>query len=44
VPLVTGLVADAASLRAALVVPLACYAVIAGFAWMARRPARITLL
>ena len=39
VPLATGLVADAASLRAALAVPLACYAVIAAFAWTTRRPA-----
>lgn len=32
VPLVTGIVADASSLAAALVVPFACYGVIAAFA------------
>ena len=40
IPAVTGLVADAASLRTALIVPVACYAVIAAFGiwcWNVRR-------
>ena len=43
VPAITGLVADAATLRAALFVPVACYAVIAAFGiwcWNARRGER----
>lgn len=39
VPLVSGGVADAASLSAALLVPACCYAVIAVFGWSARRAA-----
>jgi FHS family L-fucose permease-like MFS transporter len=38
VPLLTGLVADAATLRAALLVPFVCYAIIAAFAASCRRP------
>lgn len=38
-PLFTGMIADATgSLALALAVPAACYAVIAGFGWYARRP------
>ena len=43
VPAITGLVADAATLRAALFVPVACYAVIAAFGiwcWNVRRGER----
>ena len=39
VPVVGGLVADAASLAVALVVPALCYAAIAAFGWSARRAA-----
>ena len=39
VPLLTGLVADAASIAVALAVPAVCYLVIAGFGWFARHPA-----
>lgn len=40
VPLATGMIADATgSLAASLLLPAACYAVIAGFGWYARRPA-----
>ncbi len=40
VPLLTGMLADATgSLRLALILPAACYAVIAAFGWYARRPA-----
>jgi FHS family L-fucose permease-like MFS transporter len=39
VPLVTGALADATSLGAALVIPVACYAIVAGYGWSARRPA-----
>ncbi len=39
VPVVTGLVADVATLTAALAVPAVCYAVIAGYGWLSRRPA-----
>jgi FHS family L-fucose permease-like MFS transporter len=39
VPLLTGVVADAASIAVALAVPAACYLVIAGFGWFARHPA-----
>lgn len=39
VPFVAGVVADASSISAALAVPAACYAIIAGFGWYARRPA-----
>lgn len=39
VPLLGGLIADRASLAAALILPAACYAVIAGFGWYARRAA-----
>ncbi len=39
VPLLTGMIADAtASLAIALVLPVLCYAIIAGFGWYARRP------
>jgi FHS family L-fucose permease-like MFS transporter len=37
-PPLTGWVADATSLAAALFVPVACYVVIAGYGWLARRP------
>jgi FHS family L-fucose permease-like MFS transporter len=40
VPLLGGKVADATTLATALVVPVACYALIAGFGWFARRPAK----
>ncbi len=40
IPLLTGMIADATgSLALAFVLPAACYAVIAGFGWYARRPA-----
>lgn len=40
IPLLTGVIADATgSLAIAFVLPAACYAVIAGFGWYARRPA-----
>lgn len=39
IPWLTGVVADAQSLAFALVVPVLCYAVIAGFGLTARRPA-----
>ena len=40
IPLLTGMTADATgSLALAFVLPAACYAVIAGFGWYARRPA-----
>jgi len=40
IPLLTGMIADAAgSLALAFILPAACYAVIAGFGWYARRPA-----
>jgi FHS family L-fucose permease-like MFS transporter len=39
IPLVTGVIADASSLSLSLVLPAACYAVIAAFGWYARRPA-----
>jgi FHS family L-fucose permease-like MFS transporter len=40
IPLLTGVIADVtASLALALVLPMACYAVIAGFGLYARRPA-----
>ncbi len=38
VPLLTGYVADLSSLKLALAVPLACYAVILAFGWSTRRP------
>ena len=37
VPLLTGAIADAATLTLALTLPAACYAVIAAFGWYARR-------
>ncbi|MGH8530519.1 MAG: sugar MFS transporter [Nevskiales bacterium] len=40
VPLLAGAVADASSIAGALIVPAACYAVIAGFGWHARHPAQ----
>jgi FHS family L-fucose permease-like MFS transporter len=40
VPLLAGAVADASSIAGALIVPAACYVVIAGFGWHARRPAQ----
>jgi FHS family L-fucose permease-like MFS transporter len=39
VPLITGGAADLAGLKAALIVPAVCYAVICGFGIYARRPA-----
>lgn len=39
VPLVFGAVADAATLSAALAVPVVCYLAIAAYGWSARRPA-----
>lgn len=40
IPLLTGMIADATgSLATAFILPAACYAVIAGFGWYARRPA-----
>ena len=39
VPVVFGMVADATSLSSALVLPIVCYAIIAGFGIYARRPA-----
>jgi len=39
VPLVTGVIADATALEHALWVPVACYLLIVGFGWYARRPA-----
>jgi len=41
VPLVTGFVADVSSLGQALWVPVACYLLIVGFGWYARRPERM---
>jgi len=40
VPLLTGIVADATNLGAALWVPVACYLLIVGFGWHARHPAQ----
>jgi FHS family L-fucose permease-like MFS transporter len=39
VPLLTGALADATSLGTALIIPVACYAIIATYGWSARRPA-----
>jgi FHS family L-fucose permease-like MFS transporter len=39
VPLITGRAADLAGLKAAMIVPALCYAVICGFGIFARRPA-----
>ena len=39
VPVLGGVIADRTSLAAALILPAACYAVIAGFGWFARRAA-----
>jgi len=39
VPLLTGVIADATSLGQALWVPVACYLLIVGYGWYARRPA-----
>jgi FHS family L-fucose permease-like MFS transporter len=38
VPLITGTVADASTIAAALIVPVIGYAIIAAFGWSARRP------
>lgn len=38
VPLITGFAADYMGLKAALIVPACCYAVILAFGWYARRP------
>lgn len=38
IPPLTGLIADASSLRFALILPAACYAIIAGYGIYARRP------
>lgn len=40
IPLLSGAVADSATLAVALMVPALCYVFIAGFGWYARRPAR----
>ena len=42
VPILTGRVADLSSLRWALLVPAACYAVIVVFGWLARQPPPIS--
>ena len=42
-PVVTGMVADVATLTAALVVPGVCYAMIAGYGWLSRQPAEPAL-
>jgi FHS family L-fucose permease-like MFS transporter len=39
VPVLGGVIADRTSLAAALILPAACYAVIASFGWFARRAA-----
>jgi FHS family L-fucose permease-like MFS transporter len=39
VPYITGVAADAAGLKMALIVPAICYALILAFGWYARRPA-----
>jgi MFS transporter, FHS family, L-fucose permease len=40
IPLLTGVIADlTSSLALAFVLPIACYAIIAGFGWYARKPA-----
>ena len=39
IPPLTGLIADASSLRFALILPALCYALIAAYGWFARRPA-----
>jgi len=39
VPLLTGVIADATSLGQSLWVPVACYLLIVGYGWYARRPA-----
>ena len=40
IPLLTGMIADATgSLALALILPAACYAIIAGYGWHSRRPA-----
>ena len=39
IPFLVGAVADAAGLKMGLIVPVACYLVIAAFGWSARRPA-----
>ena len=39
IPLLTGALADHSSLPASLLLPVACYAIILGFGWYARRPA-----
>ena len=38
VPVLGGLVADATTLSVALIVPAACYALVAAFGWLARKP------
>jgi FHS family L-fucose permease-like MFS transporter len=40
VPLITGGLADAAGITTALIVPIACYVVIAAFGWNARKPVK----
>lgn len=42
VPLATGAFADVASLGAALVIPVACYAIVTLYGWYARRPAGVS--
>ncbi|RYE73498.1 MAG: glucose/galactose MFS transporter, partial [Oxalobacteraceae bacterium] len=39
VPYITGVAADAAGLKMALIVPAICYALILAFGWYARQPA-----
>jgi FHS family L-fucose permease-like MFS transporter len=39
VPVLGGVIADRTSLAAALILPAACYWVIAGFGWFSRRAA-----
>jgi FHS family L-fucose permease-like MFS transporter len=40
IPFIAGAVADASSIATALILPAACYLVIAGFGWYARTPAQ----
>ena len=43
IPLISGKMADMVGLSMALLVPVACYAVIAGYGWYARKPAEAQL-
>jgi len=40
IPLLAGAMADISGISLALIVPAACYAVIAGYGWYARNPAQ----